>query len=266
MTEAIKRRKGTTAEHTTFIGLEAEMTVDTTKDTAIIHDGITPGGIPLAREDLSNVQEFGLGRKGVVPGLQAGQDYAYLTGQGWTSEPLIGTSTVSPTPEDGIEGSFWINTTLWKIYGPKTDGAWPAGVSIVGPKGDTGDTGPQGNTILYAARAPISSDGLDGNFWINTSTLFIYGPKSSGSWPAGTSIVGPKGDTGDQGPKGDKGEPGRSLQLERLLQQLPMELRVILILIQRRGRFMVQKHLAYGELVMIFMAQKVILDSPEIQY
>lgn len=45
----------TTAEQQQFTGLKAEMTVDTQKSTAVIHDGITPGGHPLAKEeDLTN--------------------------------------------------------------------------------------------------------------------------------------------------------------------------------------------------------------------
>ena len=54
MTQAVQLRKGTTAEHSTFTGLQAEATVDTTKKTLVVHDGSTAGGIPLSREDLSN--------------------------------------------------------------------------------------------------------------------------------------------------------------------------------------------------------------------
>jgi hypothetical protein len=49
MTTAIRRRRGTTTEHTTFTGLEGEVTVDTTKDTLVVHDGSTAGGHPLAK-------------------------------------------------------------------------------------------------------------------------------------------------------------------------------------------------------------------------
>ncbi len=46
---AIQLRRGTTAEHSTFTGLVGEVTVDTTKDTLVVHDGVTAGGIPLAK-------------------------------------------------------------------------------------------------------------------------------------------------------------------------------------------------------------------------
>jgi hypothetical protein len=51
----IQRRRGTTTEHATFTGALGELTVDTTKDTVVVHDGSTAGGFPLARENLSNV-------------------------------------------------------------------------------------------------------------------------------------------------------------------------------------------------------------------
>lgn len=55
MTSQVQKRRGTTTEHSTFTGAEGEITVDTSKDTAVVHDGVTAGGKPLAREDLSNV-------------------------------------------------------------------------------------------------------------------------------------------------------------------------------------------------------------------
>ena len=54
MTTAIKRRRGTTVQHSTFTGLEGEITVDTTKDTLVVHDGATAGGFPLATEAAVN--------------------------------------------------------------------------------------------------------------------------------------------------------------------------------------------------------------------
>ena len=55
MTTAVQHRRGTTTEHSVFTGLEGELTIDTTKDTAVIHDGALQGGYPLAKESLVNV-------------------------------------------------------------------------------------------------------------------------------------------------------------------------------------------------------------------
>ncbi|WP_406161000.1 hypothetical protein [Streptomyces canus] len=48
--------------------------------------------------------------------------------------------------------------------------------------------GPAGRTILNGTGAPTSGDGTNGDFWINTATWTIYGPKASGTWPAGHSL------------------------------------------------------------------------------
>lgn len=47
----IQLRQGTTTEHSTFKGAVGEVTVDTTKDTLVVHDGVTVGGKPLPTLD-----------------------------------------------------------------------------------------------------------------------------------------------------------------------------------------------------------------------
>ena len=47
MATRLQLRKGTTTEHSTFVGAEGEVTVDTTKRTLVLHDGVTAGGKPL---------------------------------------------------------------------------------------------------------------------------------------------------------------------------------------------------------------------------
>lgn len=55
MATQLKLRRGTTAEHASFTGAEGEITLDTTKDTIVVHDNYTAGGRPLLREDLNNL-------------------------------------------------------------------------------------------------------------------------------------------------------------------------------------------------------------------
>ena len=55
MAKLVKRRRGTTTEHTVFTGSEGEITIDLDKETVVVHNGAQAGGYPLAREDLSNV-------------------------------------------------------------------------------------------------------------------------------------------------------------------------------------------------------------------
>jgi hypothetical protein len=50
MSVQVQLRRGTTTEHASFTGAQAEVTVDTTKKTVVVHDGTTAGGVPLAKE------------------------------------------------------------------------------------------------------------------------------------------------------------------------------------------------------------------------
>ena len=60
MAKLLKLRRGTTSQHSSFTGAEGEVTIDTTKDTAVVHDGSTAGGRPLLREDLDNMPASGV--------------------------------------------------------------------------------------------------------------------------------------------------------------------------------------------------------------
>jgi hypothetical protein len=54
MATQVQWRGGSTAEHAAFTGAAREVTVDTQKQTLVLHDGSTAGGRPLLREDGSN--------------------------------------------------------------------------------------------------------------------------------------------------------------------------------------------------------------------
>ena len=55
MAKQLKLRRGTTSQHSSFTGAEGEVTVDTDKETLVVHDGSTAGGHPVAAEDMANV-------------------------------------------------------------------------------------------------------------------------------------------------------------------------------------------------------------------
>jgi hypothetical protein len=51
----VKLRRGTTAQHNSFQGAEGEVTVDTDKNTLVVHDNVTVGGHELLKGDNSNL-------------------------------------------------------------------------------------------------------------------------------------------------------------------------------------------------------------------
>ena len=77
------------------------------------------------------------------------------------------------------------------------------------------------NTILNGKGAPSTAVGIDGDFYIDSAALAIYGPKTLGRWPAPSSLKVPvpvvtdsKGGSvtavtiGEKGEKGEKGATG----------------------------------------------------------
>jgi len=80
-------------------------------------------------------------------------------------------------------------------------------------------TTPVVNTILNGVGIPAKTIGINGDFYIDTKNLNLYGPKTKGAWKAGTSlkqtdtksittINGEVGATGEKGAEGDRGEKG----------------------------------------------------------
>lgn len=106
---------------------------------------------------------------------------------------LSGTS--APGGGTGADGDFFINTAASILYGPKAAGAWPAGVSLIGPAGATGATGSQGPAGPTGPTGPAGPKGDTGD----------AGPQG----PAGaTGPAGPQGPQGDPGPTGATGPQG----------------------------------------------------------
>ena len=48
MAKKLQLRRGTTSQHNSFTGAVGEVTVDTDKDSLVVHDGSTQGGFPIA--------------------------------------------------------------------------------------------------------------------------------------------------------------------------------------------------------------------------
>jgi hypothetical protein len=123
--------------------------------------------------------------------------------------PTGATGPQGPTGPQGLQGP----------QGP-TGGTGPQGatgdtgpqgpIGATGATGATGPTGATGNAVLNGATGPTGTDGADGDFWLDTSTHLLYGPKTDGIWDIfdAVSLVGPQGPTGAQGPTGDTGPQG----------------------------------------------------------
>ena len=65
MTKQVQLRRGTAAEHAVFTGAIGELTIDTTNEVAVVHDGLKQGGYPLvgtiAPQAILNKTAIGIG-------------------------------------------------------------------------------------------------------------------------------------------------------------------------------------------------------------
>lgn len=71
------------------------------------------------------------------------------------------------TAASGVKYIYDSATTVWQIYISNADG----------------------NT-LYGTTAPVAGTGVDGDYYLNTTTNLWYGPKAAGAWPATTALIG----------------------------------------------------------------------------
>jgi hypothetical protein len=111
MATQVQNRRGTTAEHSTFTGAAGEITVDTDKEVAVVHDGSTAGGYPLMRENGSN-SALALGSAG-TPSLKftgdtntgiysPGADQVAISTNGTGRLFVDASGTVSITPSNAL--------------------------------------------------------------------------------------------------------------------------------------------------------------------
>jgi hypothetical protein len=64
------------------------------------------------------------------------------------------------------------------------------------------------NTLLSGKGAPKSTVGINGDFYIDTNKMNLYGPKTKGKWPSAVSMKGAAGTNGTNGTNGLTGATG----------------------------------------------------------
>jgi hypothetical protein len=114
----------------------------------------------------------------------------------------------------GSTGQTPGNTAYWQQMAPTPSAGGAGATGPAGPTGSTGSTGPTGPdgiSLLNGGSDPLVGTGDIGDFFINTASNQIFGPKvgsPSPSWGTGTNLIGPGGSTGPTGPLGPTGSTG----------------------------------------------------------
>jgi len=113
MAKLLQLRRGTTSQHSSFTGAVGEVTVDTDKDTAVVHDGSTAGGFPLA----ANASPTFTGSHIGIPSV--------------TTANLPGASGGTNASQTATNGMLVYNSTLG-IMQQRAGGVW-SGITILVP-------------------------------------------------------------------------------------------------------------------------------------
>ena len=103
MATAIQRRRGTATQHGSFTGLAGEITIDTTNNTVVVHDGSTAGGHRLAK--YSEITSLG-----------DGDITAVVAGAGLTGGATDGDATIN------VVGGFAVTNRMLNMIAGKRGG------------------------------------------------------------------------------------------------------------------------------------------------
>jgi hypothetical protein len=127
MSIQLKLRGGTTTQHSTFTGLAREVTVDTDKNTLVVHDGSTAGGVPLL---TSATDSTTITRSATNPATGTDGDMVFNTTDGQlyihngtafelAVDPVVGVAAnaaSAPSTTDLLAGAMYWNQDTEKLY------------------------------------------------------------------------------------------------------------------------------------------------------
>lgn len=113
---------------------------------------------------------------------------------GINTDVIVG--NYDPVSGDGSVGEYFISLASEKIFGPKTSGGWGSGIVIINPTHQTGWGGwpmpflpAMNNMLIYGTVQPSINIGQEGDMYLDTANMILYGPKKNSTWPLMGKVV-----------------------------------------------------------------------------
>lgn len=134
--------------------------------------------------------------------------------------------TIVPAGVTGVVGDWYLRTTTSDAYEKTAASTWtlrvnlqgiqgvqgPQGIPGVegdqGPQGIQGVAGPAGSKWLQGTTIPGSGAGVQGDWYLRTTTSDVYEKTTASAWTLRVNIKGAQGIQGEQGVEGPQGDQG----------------------------------------------------------
>jgi hypothetical protein len=162
--------------------------------------------IPINPATFAGLWVRYIGTDGIqgLPGVDGKNYYFYVRYASDTAG-----SNFSPTPTQNRKYVGFVTTDIDQSNNPPSSmfaGLW---MKYIGEDGAKGEDGADGNGIICTDGTPDNALGSDGDVAIDTTGWYVHGPKASGAWPPGVSMIGPAGNPGADGNDGNDGADGQ---------------------------------------------------------
>ena len=118
MATQVQFRRGTTSQHGSFTGAVGEITVDTDKDTVIVHDGSQAGGFAIP--NLKTAQEFTATQNFNATTLSDASTIAWDASAHQVTSVTLGANRALGAATNQVDGAVYVISVIQDGTGSRT--------------------------------------------------------------------------------------------------------------------------------------------------
>ena len=177
MAKKLQLRRGTTSQHSSFTGAVGEVTVDTDKDSLVVHDGSTAGGHAIAKSSDVTAKVTKAGGD-TITGTHTYDSNGNVVINGSLDYNGSGNATFTNL---AVESDLWCsNQSGIAFFEPTSAGGNNETVTIKAPDEITSS---------FTLKLPADDGNADEFLQTNGSGVLSWGTSSSGATGGGTDAI-----------------------------------------------------------------------------